>query len=57
MDDYHTERKAKRIKRRNFVAKHNPHRAKKHASLKDYKRKTKYPNIDDTFDPPFHHLP
>ena len=42
MDDYHTERKAKRIKRRNFVAKHNRHKAKKHASLKDYRRKPKH---------------
>ena len=37
-----TEQKLKRLKRRNFVAKNNKHRAKQHASLKQYTRRPKY---------------
>ena len=55
MDDYHFERKTKRAKRRNFVAKNNYHQAKKHASSKDYKRKPKHPKNDGTFDLSLHH--
>jgi len=42
-EESNLDRKLKRMKRRNFVAKNNRHRAKKHASLKDYNRKSKYP--------------
>jgi hypothetical protein len=35
--------KLKRVKRRNFVAKNNKHKAKTHASPKNYHRKPKYP--------------
>ena len=40
--DDRTEQKLKRLKRRNFVAKNNKHRAKQHASLKQYTRRPKY---------------
>jgi hypothetical protein len=40
--DYQVEQKLKRLKRRNFVAKNNKHRAKHHASLKQYTRRPKY---------------
>jgi len=40
--DDRTEQKLKRLKRRNFVAKNNKHRAKHHASLKQYTRKPKH---------------
>jgi len=35
-------RKLKRAKRRNWVAKHNTHRARTHQTLKDYARPPKY---------------
>ena len=40
--DDRAEQKLKRLKRRNFVAKNNKHRAKQHASLKQYTRRPKY---------------
>jgi len=40
--DHRAEQKLKRLKRRNFVAKNNKHRAKRHASIKQYTRKPKY---------------
>jgi hypothetical protein len=40
--DDRTEQKLKRLKRRNFVAKNNKHRAKQHASLKQYTRRPKH---------------
>ena len=40
--DDRTEQKLKRLKRRNLVAKNNKHRAKQHASLKQYTRRPKY---------------
>jgi hypothetical protein len=40
--DYQAEQKLKRLKRRNFVAKNNKHRAKHHASLKQYTRRPKH---------------
>ena len=39
------QRKSRRIKRRNFVAKNKRHKGKRHASASDYKRKPKYPHI------------
>ncbi len=39
--------KLKRLKRRNFVAKNNKHRAKRHASLKAYKRRPKHASLAD----------
>ncbi len=39
------QRKSRRIKRRNFVAKNNRHKGKRHASASDYRRKPKYPHI------------
>ena len=47
MEEQHTDRKAKHRKRRNFVAKNSKHKAKKHATLKDYQRKPKYPDITE----------
>ena len=41
--DERLERKSKRVRRRNFVAKHNRHRHKRHRSKSDYQRQTKYP--------------
>ena len=41
-DNHHLQNKAKRAKRRNFVAKNNKHRAKRHATAKEYDRKPKY---------------
>ena len=41
------ELKLKREKRRNFVAKHNPHRSKRHPSVKTYKRKLKDASLTD----------
>ena len=41
-ENHHQENKLKRQKRRNFVAKNNRNRGKRHASLKDYTRKPKY---------------
>ena len=38
------QRKSRRIKRRNFVAKNNKHKGKRHASASDYRRKPKYPH-------------
>ena len=38
------QRKSRRIKRRNFVAKNNRHKGKRHASASDYRRKPKYPH-------------
>ena len=43
MEEQYTDRKERHRKRRNFVAKNNKHKAKKHATLKDYQRKPKYP--------------
>jgi len=40
--EHRAEQKLKRLKRRNFVAKNNKHRAKRHASIKQYTRKPKY---------------
>ena len=40
--DDRAEQKLKRLKRRNFVAKNNKHRAKQHASHKQYTRKPKH---------------
>ena len=37
------QRKAKRIKRRNFVAKNNRHRGKRHTASNQYTRKLKQP--------------
>ena len=37
------QRKSKRVKRRNFVAKNNRHKGKRHAAASDYRRKSKYP--------------
>ena len=37
------QRKSRRIKRRNFVAKNNRHKGKRHAAGTDYQRKPKYP--------------
>ena len=36
------DQKHRRAKRRNFVAKNNKHKSKRHASLKDYRRKPKH---------------
>jgi len=36
------ERKLKRIKRRNWVAKNNPHKGERHPSKKDYCRTPKH---------------
>ncbi len=44
-ENHHQENKLKRFKRRNFVSKHNKHRAKRHPTLKDYNRKAKYPAL------------
>ena len=41
-DNHHLQNKVRRAKRRNFVAKNNKHRSKRHATLKDYNRKPKY---------------
>ena len=41
-DNHHLQNKVRRAKRRNFVAKNNKHKAKRHATLKDYNRKPKY---------------
>ena len=38
------QRKSRRIKRRNFVAKNNKHKCKRHLSASDYRRKPKYPH-------------
>ena len=38
------QRKSRRIKRRNFVAKNNKHKGKRHVSASDYRRKPKYPH-------------
>ena len=43
--DHRAEQKFKRLKRRNFVAKNNKHRAKRHASLKAYTRKPKHSRL------------
>ena len=43
--DHKAEQKFKRLKRRNFVAKNNKHRAKRHASLKAYTRKPKHSRL------------
>ena len=37
----------KRLKRRNYVAKNNKHKAKRHASLKAYKRRPKHASLAD----------
>jgi len=42
--DERLERKSKRVRRRNFVAKHNRHRAKRHKSNADYHRHLKHPH-------------
>ena len=41
-DNHHLQNKVRRAKRRNFVAKINKHRARRHATFKDYNRKPKY---------------
>ena len=41
-DNHHLQNKVRRAKRRNFVAKNNKHRSKRHATLKEYARKPKY---------------
>ena len=41
-DNHHLQNKVRRAKRRNFVAKNNKHKAKRHSTLKDYNRKPKY---------------
>ena len=41
--------KLKRIKRRNFVAKNNKHKAKRHASIKAYKRRPKHASLTDDY--------
>jgi len=40
--DDRQEQKQRRAKRRNFVAKNNYNKAKRHATLKDYRRKPKH---------------
>jgi hypothetical protein len=47
MHEEHHDRKLRRAKRRNFVAKNNKHKAKRHASLKDYRRRPKHPGLED----------
>ena len=39
------QRKSKRLKRRNFVAKNNRHKGGRHTTASDYKRKPKHPHI------------
>ncbi len=39
--------KLKRLKRRNFVAKHNHNKPSRHASIRMYKRKPKYASLTD----------
>jgi hypothetical protein len=39
--------KLKRLKRRNFVAKYNYNKSKRHPSVKTYKRKPKYASLTD----------
>ena len=41
------EAKLKRLKRRNYVAKHNYNKPKRHPSVKTYKRKLKYASLTD----------
>ena len=38
------QRKSKRLKRRNFVAKNNRNKSKRHVSASEYRRKPKYPH-------------
>ena len=39
--------KLKRLKRRDYIAKNNKHKAKRHASLKAYKRRPKHASLTD----------
>ena len=39
--------KLKRLKRRNYVAKHNHNKPKRHPSVRTYKRKPKYALLTD----------
>ena len=42
------DQKHRRAKRRNFVAKNNKHKAKRHTTLKDYRRKPKHALEDES---------